>query len=74
MLILANSRPYEGFALSLAAVGILGWRWLRGQPEWRVRFNRAAIAPFGLVFLAGVEAWRFTITGYLGTLSPFRTR
>ncbi len=63
--ILANSRPYEGFVLSLPVAGaLLTWRPGRGHPPVRAVLRRLAL-PLGLVLLVtagamGYYFWRVT--------------
>lgn len=63
MVILANSRPYEGFVLTVAAGGWMAV-WLRGQPN-RLRLAARLLLPMALVLAPcsaamGYYYWRVT--------------
>jgi hypothetical protein len=63
--ILSQSRPYEGFLLSLPVLGALLWWCLRSQTvDWRIRF-RKVILPLGILTVLnlvsiGYYDWRVT--------------
>lgn len=66
MAILANSRPYEGFVLSLlVSAALLVWALGRNGPAWRVTLGRMAL-PVCLVLLptaAAMSYYNFRVTG-----------
>lgn len=70
LVVLANSRPYEGFVMSLPVAGVLG-AWLMGKrrPPWKRALVRV-ILPLGLLLAmaGGAMAYYFwRVTG-----NPFR--
>jgi hypothetical protein len=66
MAILANSRPYEGFVLSvLIAAALLVWALGRNRPSWRVMLRHFAL-PVCLVLIpasAAMGYYNFRMTG-----------
>jgi hypothetical protein len=69
--ILANSRPYEGFVLSLPVAGaLLTWRLGKGHPPVRAVLRRLVL-PLGLVLLVTAGAMGYYFSRVTG--NPLRT-
>jgi len=66
LLILANSRPYEGLVLSLAAVLVLAlWIFEKSSPPWRI-LSRQVVVPLTVsvaLLAAGVAYYDWRVTG-----------
>jgi hypothetical protein len=67
--ILANSRPYEGFVLSIPVFIVLGW-WLisRRSPAWRVTIPRVVAPIAGMLVLTAAFICYYN---WRGTGNPF---
>jgi hypothetical protein len=68
MAILANTRPFEGFVLSVLAVGLLGWKWLarrasEGPPRLRFGLTWLSFAGVLAVSGAGMAYYNWRVTG-----------
>jgi hypothetical protein len=70
LVILANSRPYEGFIFSLPfAAAILVWLFGKNRPSLKVSFRQIVLPIFGILVVAGIGTgyYYYRVTG-----SPFR--
>lgn len=66
LVILANSRPFEGLLLSIAVAAWAGFNWARSRNPWRVRFLRRVAGPgvaMGLAGLVFVGWYNHRVTG-----------
>jgi hypothetical protein len=64
--ILANSRPFEGFVVSIFAAAALGWFFFTRDAAYRSAFLRLVAVPVGMVLLitlAAMGAYNFRTTG-----------
>ena len=70
LVVLANSRPYEGFVMSLPVAGVLG-AWLMGKrrPPWKRALVRV-ILPLGLLLSHG--GWGHGLLLLASDGNPFR--
>jgi hypothetical protein len=64
LIVLANSRPYEGLVLSVPLLAMLAWRWRRGVP-WRPAVGLLVVLLAGGAIMA---AYNRTVTGSAGQL------
>lgn len=58
LVLLANTRPYEGAGLGIALALALGWRWIRPPAPLRLKPIAWSLAAAGLVL--GVSGWAMT--------------
>ena len=66
LIVLANSRPYEGFVLSVPLVGALGWRWTRTVAGEAATPARAIVAAGSVLLLGGtlMVLYNVRVTGH----------
>jgi hypothetical protein len=69
LILLANSRPYEGFVLGITvAAALLAWSWSARRPPIRILFHHVVLPVFSLLVVGaiGTGYYYYRVTG-----SPF---